>query len=150
MRLPEVKNSNWQKRNDKIGNLFGILVGLVMEAYASTSCCQPRYPVYGRELDTDETSRSDNSEEAQPTEVSVSDIEALSPLFDELYNLLKSGHSKSEEILGEIRTRLANNAATHMDRIQEQIEDYEFEEAMETLSEAASLLGISIKIGAGK
>ena len=50
MRLPEVKNSNWQKRNDKIGNLFGILVGLVMEAYASTSCCQPRYPVYGREL----------------------------------------------------------------------------------------------------
>ena len=44
-----MKNSNWQKRNDKIGNLFGILVGLVMEAYASTSCCQPRYPVYGRE-----------------------------------------------------------------------------------------------------
>jgi hypothetical protein len=101
-------------------------------------------------LETDETIRSDNTEETQPTEVSSADIETLSPLFDELNNFLKSGHSKSEEKLGEIRTLLQNNAEAHMDNIQEQIEDYEFEEAMETLLEAAKLLGISIKSGAGK
>ena len=101
-------------------------------------------------LETTENNRAETSAESVIEELNSTDIARLTPLFAELNNLLKSGHSKSEEKLAEIGKLLLNNAKTHLGRIQEQIEDYEFEEAMETLSEAASLLGISIKIGAGK
>jgi two-component system, sensor histidine kinase and response regulator len=86
-----------------------------------------------------------NDEAESNTEVAPIDRDALTPLFAELNNFLKSGHSQSETKLAEIRTLLAGNFDNHMQSIQNQIEDYEYEEAMETLSEAASLFDIQIK-----
>jgi two-component system, sensor histidine kinase and response regulator len=83
--------------------------------------------------------------EKLPVEVGPINRDTLTPLFAELNNLLKSGHSESEIKLAEMREFLAGNSENHMDSIQSQIEDYEFEEAVETLTKAAKQLGIPMK-----
>jgi two-component system, sensor histidine kinase and response regulator len=78
-------------------------------------------------------------------EVAPIDIERLAPLFDELNGLLKPGHSKCPEKLLEIRESLANNATSQIDRIHDLVENYEYEDAIVTISEVANMLDTPLK-----
>ncbi|MBF0449046.1 MAG: response regulator [Magnetococcales bacterium] len=90
-----------------------------------------------------ETARVDQ-ENSIISKVDPQQVATLTPLFIQLHGLLKSGHSRSEEKLNQIKEILQDNARVKMARIQEQIEDYEFEEASKTLSNAADKLGIPL------
>ncbi|MBF0590179.1 MAG: response regulator, partial [Magnetococcales bacterium] len=87
----------------------------------------------------------DAAAEGELTAVSPEDRARLAPLIHELNVYLKSGHSRSEGKLEEIRTMLAGHAGQQLNRMLEQIEDYEYEEAMETLADTAISLGISMQ-----
>ena len=76
-----------------------------------------------------------------PSDVTPEERARLVPLFDELNTLLKSGHARSEDKVQEIRRVLPATGHTYLDRIRQQIDDYEHEEARETLAEVIKQLG---------
>ncbi|MBF0584723.1 MAG: Hpt domain-containing protein [Magnetococcales bacterium] len=98
-----------------------------------------------RALGEEETTASVASEESACWPVDPKEAVRLAFLFDELHGFLKSGHSKSREKLGEIRQTLQGNAKTPLSQIENQIEGYEYEQAIEILKDTAQQLGISIK-----
>ena len=78
------------------------------------------------------------------------DINVLKPLFQELARLLTAGLSSAEEKLAEITDHLGGfERAAALERIGERIEDYEFDEALEALSELARSLKIPLDGGTG-
>ncbi len=81
--------------------------------------------------------------ESSSGKLSSGEAATLAPLFDELRVYLKSGHSRSEEKLAEIRQLLPGNSKTRMDSVLAQLEEYEFEAALEALSTVAMELGVS-------
>ena len=85
--------------------------------------------------------------ESSSEKLSSGDAATLAPLFEELRVYLKSGHSRSEEKLAEIRQLLPGSCKTRMDSVQAQLEEYEFEAALEALSTVAAELGVSMKSG---
>ncbi len=75
------------------------------------------------------------------------DVETLKPLFLELALQLEAGLSKSENKLMELMVFLdGSEHSTMLRRIREQIENFDFEDAMESLSELARSLGISLDV----
>lgn len=72
------------------------------------------------------------------------DTDMLRPMFIDLLELLQAGHSKSTAKLTEIRELVGGMASYQLESINEKIEDYEFDEAMESLVEVANSLDIDI------
>jgi two-component system, sensor histidine kinase and response regulator len=91
--------------------------------------------------DSSQTATREAAHISEPTPVN---IESLTPALKDLHKLLKSGHSRSQEKLTEVCRLLANNATDKTSRINELIEDYEYEEAVETLLEIAKMLNVQL------
>ncbi|MCP4289026.1 MAG: response regulator, partial [Gammaproteobacteria bacterium] len=87
---------------------------------------------------------SESVREPEKAETSV-DSENLRPLLNELARLLDAGLSKSSEKLEEIM-QIAGGIGRdeQLGKMKEQIDDFEFEEALESLSGFAQALGISL------
>lgn len=85
--------------------------------------------------------------ETEPEAAAITvDLEALRPLLIELAKLLDAGLSKSAEKLEEILPLVGGGDPDgQFGKMQEQIEDFEFEEALESLSGLARSLDISIE-----
>ncbi|MBF0443973.1 MAG: response regulator, partial [Magnetococcales bacterium] len=80
-------------------------------------------------------------------ELSPSEIELLTPLFNELNGLLISGHSQSQNKLANIIELLKNNGTSQLQKIDKLIEDYEYEEATEIFLTVADTFNIPLKSG---
>ncbi|MBF0383418.1 MAG: response regulator [Magnetococcales bacterium] len=73
--------------------------------------------------------------------------ELLKPLLEELVPLLKTGHSKATAKVAEIRELVGSKAQVQLATIDEQIDDFEYDEALDTLIKLAESLNISISNG---
>ena len=88
------------------------------------------------------TENSDLHQEESTTPV---DTTTLEPLFRELVPLLENGYSSSEAKLLEIIENLSGNEQVkELQRIQQQVEDYDYDEALETLAQVAQSMGVSM------
>ena len=96
-------------------------------------------------LPEDESPAVDVNEPEIPNE--PIDPELLKPLFEELMPLLKTGHSKSTAKVAEIRELAGAAARVQLASIDEKIDDYEYEEALETLIQLAESLNITMSSG---
>ena len=82
-------------------------------------------------------------EEAAGERAESIDIEAVTPMFRELLRLLEEGLSRSGEKLGELMEAFVDSRhLPTLERVRGRIEDYEFDEARETLLELVRSLGI--------
>ncbi|MBF0193283.1 MAG: PAS domain S-box protein [Magnetococcales bacterium] len=88
-----------------------------------------------------------NTEKEEIEALSPDDIKLLTPLFNELNGLIISGHSQSQNKLNNIRELLKNNGVSQLNKIDELIEDYEYEEAAETFLTVANALKIPLNNG---
>ena len=81
--------------------------------------------------------------ESRENRVESINKEQFTRLFMELADALEAGHSRSKDKLAKLRDILPNNHNNSLDRILHNIEEFEFEEALEALSELASQFNIS-------
>ncbi|MBF0460673.1 MAG: response regulator [Magnetococcales bacterium] len=92
----------------------------------------------------DKNKPSDGANDQSSESFVLVDIEVLRPLFLELHQMLNAGLSSAEDKLAEITTVLdGSEHISGLKRVREQIENYEFDEAMRCVSELAQSLRIA-------
>ncbi len=92
-----------------------------------------------------ETGDGEAPAEAASSSMASVDVKTIEPLCRELWRSLRAGLSESEQKLADLSEWLDDSAhGAILKRMREQIEDYEFDEAMESLTGLARILEISI------
>ncbi len=107
-------------------------------------------PVFQGIIDLERAQPEDSTAEGADSSGTAAaiDVETVHPLIIELAELLKSGLSRSEESLEALKQTL--KGAGHDEtlvRIGEQIEDFDFDEALETVTGLARVLDLPLEKG---